>query len=163
LLGRANTEPFAWAGTAETLEAQVHKSLSHTMQADDPPTDEQLTALAAYVETLAPPPSIDLMRGVQDAQAVSRGGELFGSLRCVNCHEPPVYTTPDTYDVGIDDKLGKNRFNPPTLLGVGQRGPYFHDNRAATLEDVFLEHKHQLERDLTGAELKDLQSFLRSL
>ncbi|HUG67300.1 MAG TPA: cytochrome c peroxidase [Pirellulaceae bacterium] len=163
LLGRANTEPFAWAGTADTLQEQIHKSLTHTMQADDPPTEEQLAALAAYVETLAPPPSIDLMRGVQDPAAIDRGRELFGKLECVNCHQPPVYTTPDTYDVGIDDKLGKNKFNPPALLGVGQRGPYFHDNRAVSLADVLTKHKHQLARDLSATELKDLLAFLRSL
>ena len=57
----------------------------------------------------------------------------------------------------------KNSFNPPTLLGVGQRGPYFHDNRAASLEQVFLKHKHQLETDLSSGQLKDLLAFLRSL
>ncbi len=163
LLGSANTAPFAWAGTAETLKAQIHKSLTHTMQSDDKPTEEQLTALAAYVETLTPPPSIDQARGTQDRAAVDRGRELFGNLQCANCHAPPVFTTPDTYDVGIDDKQGNREFNPPTLLGVGQRGPYFHDNRAASLEEVFLKHKHQLDRDLSAAELKDLLSFLRSL
>jgi YVTN family beta-propeller protein len=163
LLGRADTEPFAWAGTAETLKSQIHKSLTNTMQGDEPPTEEQLTALTAYVESLAPPPPIDLMRGVQDPEAVERGRELFTSMQCVSCHKPPVYTTPDTYDVGIDDKQGNRKFNPPTLLGVGQRGPYFHDNRAASLEDVFLKHQHQLERDLSADELKDLLSFLRSL
>lgn len=163
LLGRAHTEPFAWTGTAETLTAQIHKSLSHTMQADEPPTEEQLTALVAYVETLTPPPSIDQVRGVQDKKSVERGHQLFGTLECINCHKPPMFTTPDTYDVGIHDKLGKNKFNPPSLLGVGQRGPYFHDNRAASLEDVFHKYKHQLGRDLSAAELADLLSFLRSL
>ncbi|MDA1054717.1 MAG: hypothetical protein O3C40_30185 [Planctomycetota bacterium] len=163
LLGRRHTEPFAWAGTADTLEAQIHKSMTHTMQGDDPPTAEQLTALAAFVETLAPPPSIDQARGTQDRAAVDRGRELFGNLQCTNCHAPPVFTTPDTYDVGIDDKLGKRKFNPPTLLGVGQRGPYFHDNRATTLEEVFLKHKHQLDHELSADQLKDLLSFLRSL
>ncbi len=163
LLGRKDTEPFAWAGTSSTLKAQIHKSLTQTMQGDEPPTEEQLEALVAFVETLAPPPSIDVMRGVQDRQAVGRGRELFGNLQCTNCHKPPVYTTPDTYDVGIDDKQGNREFNPPTLLGVGQRGPYFHDSRAASLEEVFLNHKHQLECDLSADELKDLLAFLRSL
>ncbi|MDA1053245.1 MAG: c-type cytochrome [Planctomycetota bacterium] len=158
LLGSANTAPFAWDGSAETLQAQIHKSLSHTMQSDDPPTDEQLTALAADVETLAPPPPIDQARGVQD-----RGHELFGKLQCSNCHAPPVFTTPDTYDVGIGDKQGNREFNPPTLLGVGQRGPYFHDNRAATLEEVFSKHKRQLDHELSADELRDLLAFLRSL
>ena len=163
LLGSANTEPFAWDGTAESLKAQIHKSLSHTMQSDEAPTDEQLTALAAYVETLAPPPSIDQARGTQTLAAVQRGRELFDTLQCNSCHKPPVYTTPETFDVGIYDKQGNREFNPPKLLGVGQRGPYFHDNRAASLKEVFAKHKHQLGRDLSAKELDDLLSFLRSL
>ncbi len=163
LLGSVSTAPFAWAGTAATLEAQIEKSLTHTMQTDEPPTAEQLEALAAYVESLTPPPSIDVARGVQDHEAVVRGRQLFEALECVGCHKPPVYTTPDTYDVGLDDKQGNRKFNPPTLLGVGQRGPYFHDNRAASLEAVFVEFQHQLERELSAIELSDLLSFLRSL
>jgi YVTN family beta-propeller protein len=163
LLGRQGTAPFAWTASAESLEAQIRKSITSTMQGDEPPTDEQIAALAAYVETLQPPPSIDKARGVQDAKSVARGESLFGSLRCTQCHKPPAFTTPKLYDVGLDDKLGGKRFNPPTLRGVGQRGPYFHDNRAATLEDVFLEHEHQLDRQLSAAELRDLLSFLQSL
>jgi YVTN family beta-propeller protein len=163
LLGRSHTEPFAWLGTGKTLEAQIHKTLTHTMQADDPPTDEQVNALTAFVKTLKPPPSIDEARGTQDRKAVERGVELFEELQCTGCHQPPTFTSPGTYDVGIEDKQGKRKFNPPTLLGVGQRGPYFHDNRAASLEGLFLKHKHQLEQDLSDEQLHDLLSFLRSL
>jgi len=163
LLGRRDTGPFAWNASAESLEVQIRNSITSTMQADDPPTDEQLAALAAYVRTLQPPPSIDKARGIQDLKRVAGGEELFGALQCARCHKPPVFTTPKTYDVGLDDKLGGRRFNPPTLRGVGQRGPYFHDNRSATLEDVFLKHEHQLDRKLSEKELRDLLSFLRSL
>lgn len=163
LLGRGDTAPFAWNASAESLEVQIRKSITNTMQADDPPTDDEVAALAAFVKTLQPPPSIDKARGVQDAKAVARGSELFASLQCTQCHKPPVFTTPQTYDVGLDDKLGKRRFNPPSLLGVGQRGPYFHDNRAITLEEVFRKYGHQLDGELSDQELKDLLAFLRSL
>ena len=163
LLGRRDTAPFAWNASAESLEVQIRNSIISTMQADEPPTDEQLAALAAYVKTLQPPPPIDAARGIQDSKRVARGEELFGALQCVRCHKPPAFTTPNTYDVGLEDKEGGRRFNPPTLRGVGQRGPYFHDNRAATLEEVFLKHEHQLDRKLSADELRDLLSFLRSL
>ncbi|MBP89841.1 MAG: hypothetical protein CMJ64_24570 [Planctomycetaceae bacterium] len=163
LLGRHGTAPFAWTASAESLEVQIRKSIVGTMQADEPPTEEQITALAAYIEALQPPPAIDTARGTKDLKGVARGEKLFGSLDCTRCHAPPVFTTPKTYDVGLDDKLGGKRFNPPTLRGVGQRGPYFHDNRAATLEEVFLKYEHQLDRKLTAEELRDLLSFLRSL
>ena len=163
LLGHSKTAPFAWSGTATTLHEQIKNSLTQTMQADDTPTEEQITALAAYIETLEAPPSIDEARGIQDQKAVDRGRSLFTKLECANCHAAPAYTTPDTYDVGIHDKQGNRKFNPPSLIGVGQRGPYFHDNTAASLDDVFLKHKHQLNRDLEPSELTDLLTFLRSL
>ena len=53
--------------------------------------------------------------------------------------------------------------NPPSLRGVGQRGPYFHDGRAATLEDVFGNFGHQLKGELTPKQQADLLAFLRSL
>jgi cytochrome c peroxidase len=65
--------------------------------------------------------------------------------------------------VGIHDKQGNTQFNPPSLRGVSQRGPYFHDNRAETLEAVFRDVGHQLDRDLSDAELRDLIAFLNRL
>ena len=59
--------------------------------------------------------------------------------------------------VNLSDKFGNDRFNPPSLLGVGQRGPYFHDNRAKKLADVFRTYGHQLDRELDEKELADLQ------
>lgn len=163
LLGRKDTAPFAWNASSATLPEQIRKSLINTMQANKEPTDRVVTALAAYVESLDSPPSVDVLRGIQDKPAVERGQALFQNLECVRCHAPPTYTTPKTYDVGIHDKEGNTHFNPPSLRGVGQRAPYFHDNSAANLEEVFRKQNHQLVRDLTDAELADLTAFLRSL
>jgi hypothetical protein len=65
--------------------------------------------------------------------------------------------------VGLPDKFGKRDFNPPSLLGVGHRDRLFHDNRAASLEDVFRKHRHQLKGELSPAEIADLIVFLESL
>jgi cytochrome c peroxidase len=163
LLGRADTAPFAWNASSPTLADQVRKSLINTMQANKEPPKEMIEALSAYVQTLESPPSIDVLRGVRDDAAVARGQRMFSDLGCVRCHAPPTYTTPKTYDVGLKDQQGNTHFNPPSLRGVGHRAPYFHDNSAASLEDVFRKHGHQLERDLSDAELADLTAFLRSL
>ncbi len=74
-----------------------------------------------------------------------------------------MYTSGKTYDVGLADEAGNRTFNPPSLRGVGQGGPYFHDNRAATLEDVFARHHHQLKDEPSPQELADLVAYLRSL
>jgi len=163
LLGRADTAPFAWNGSSATLPEQIRKSLTITMQMNKEPSERQLEALAAYVASLESPPSVDKLRGTFDEKAVERGRGLFTAEGCVNCHAPPTFTTPKTYDVGLKDQQGNRHFNPPSLRGVGQRAPYFHDNSAASLEEVFRKHGHQLTRDLSDAELADLISFLRSL
>ena len=57
-------------------------------------------------------------------------------------------------------------WNPPSLRGVYDRGPFLHDGRADTLEEV-LQFLHAPERlggqALTLAERKDLVEFLKSL
>ena len=163
LLGKKATEPFAWNAAAANLEDQIRSSIQQTMQSGEPPEDEIVEALVAYVETLGSPPSIDVAREQVDEPAIQRGAQMFQSLNCQRCHEPPTFTTPATYDVGLVDSLGNDEYNPPTLLGVGQRGPYFHDNSAERLADVFKEFGHQLPRVLKGEELADLLAFLRSL
>ena len=163
LLGHANTAPFRWNGSATDLHQQIRDSIKNTMQADREVAEQEVDALAAYLHTLPAPPPIDLMRGERNASLVQAGKRIFESRQCTNCHQPDTYTTPDIYDVGIVDQLGRKRFNPPSLIGVGQRGPYFHDNRAATLSDVFVRHHHQIEGDLTPKELQALLAFLRHL
>lgn len=163
LLGRADTAPFAWNGSSKDLATQVRKSIDATMQGDKELTDEQVGSLVAYMESLKSPPSVDALRGTANKAAIERGRELFAEQKCTTCHAPPTYTTPQTYDVGLVDKQGNRKFNPPSLRGVGQRAPYFHDNRAATLEDLLRNHDHPVERALSDEELEDMIAFLRSL
>jgi cytochrome c peroxidase len=65
--------------------------------------------------------------------------------------------------VGLRDEVGNREFNPPSLRGVSQGGPYLHDGRAATLRDVFETHRHQIREGLKIGELADLLAFLESL
>ncbi|MGE3777768.1 MAG: cytochrome c peroxidase [Pirellulaceae bacterium] len=163
LLGVRETTPLAWNGTVAALADQVRNSIVNTMQGDEAPSDRQVQAMVAFIHTLEPPPPLDATRQNRDSAQVARGAALFEALQCDRCHAPPTYTTPGTYDVGIHDKQGNTKFNPPSLRGVSQRGPYFHDNRAVTLEDVFRQEGHQLDRGLEDRELAELLAFLRSL
>lgn len=162
LLGAGDTSPWAWNGKVPTLELQIRKSIESTMQGRKP-RDEQVAALAAYLRTLAPPPSLDPLRGQSDAAATDRGRKLFESRGCASCHVPPSYASAETFDVGLKDELGETYFNPPSLRGVGQRAPYFHDNRAATLESVLQEHRHPRGSSLSAEERRDLIAFLNSI
>jgi len=169
LLGKANTAPFAWNGKAADLKTQIKNSLTLTMQMDDPPSDEQLQELAAFVKTLPTPPSIDEARKQVDKEAIARGQKVFQQADCRQCHAPPAFTVTGLFDVGLTDSEGNQEFNPPSLLGVGQRVYFFHNNTAKTLSDVFLKHKHPVGPGAKDAELltpqqvADLVQFLRSL
>ncbi len=150
LLGRANTAPFAWTGSSADLESQIRKSIQQTMQSDREPREDHVRQLAAFLRTLPPPPALDHARAVADQPAIERGQAIFETHQCARCHTPPSYTSPERYDVGLKDELNQTEFNPPPLVGVGQRGPYFHDGRTATLGDVFREFQHQLDDELTA-------------
>ena len=162
LLGTRHAGPWAWNGAVTTLEQQIKNSVEKTMQGL-PLEKEQVRDLAAYLRTLEPPPSLDQLRGRADVAAIVQGKRLFSEVGCVNCHTPPTYTSASLYDVGIHDEQGQKQFNPPSLLGVGQRAPYFHDNRAASLVEVLGKYKHGADRTLTAVEQRFVRAFLQSL
>jgi YVTN family beta-propeller protein len=162
LLGASDTGPWAWNGRMPDLESQMRQSVTSTMQGSKP-SEEQVRDLAAYVRTLPSPPSLARLRGAVDDAAAGRGREVFRRQGCESCHAPPTYTTPRTFNVGLADEAGNTAYNPPSLRGVSQGGPYFHNNSAATLEEVFTRSRHQLKGELAKADLDDLLAFLRSL
>ncbi|UUO06881.1 c-type cytochrome [Blastopirellula sp. J2-11] len=162
LLSQSDTAPYGWLGKSDTLQVQIHKSITQTMQGEDI-REEEANHLASFLETLTLPPPIDTLQQTRDDAQVAAGKALFTELSCVECHAPPTYTTPDVYDVGLHDKKGNEAFNPPSLRGVGHRGPYFHDRRCETLEEVIAVQKHQQPRDLSDNERAALIAFLRSL
>lgn len=158
LLGVDNTAPFLWSGRRSDLTEQTRKSITTTMHGPDP-TDDQLKALVAYMRGLPPPPRIT----PADTAQVARGAEVFKAHDCATCHAPPAYTSADVYDVGLKDQLGRSEFNPPSLRGVRYRGPFLHDHRASTLQEVFVKHKHPDDTEWNAQELADLVAFLESL
>jgi CxxC motif-containing protein (DUF1111 family) len=126
--------------------------------------DQTVSDLAAYLKTLQPP---ELQR--DDKPGITRGRKLFASLDCKRCHQPLAYTTPETYDVGLTDENGLDRFNPPSLRGVSGRRNFLHDGRAKSLQDAILQHGGEAKdtRDefekLSADQQKQLLEFLKSL
>jgi len=162
LLGVKDTDPWGWNGGMPILERQVRQSIQSTMQGPPPPL-QHVADLTAFLATLAPPPSVGKARGTLDAAAVKRGRQVFNRHKCANCHSPPAYTSLRNYDVGLRDEVGGKYFNPPSLRGISQAGPYFHDNQALSLEEVFTRYAHETADKLTRPELSDLLYFLESL
>ena len=163
LLSQSDTAPYAWVGKNPDLATQIKNSIEKTMQFNDDAPQDAVEAIAAYLETLELPPPVADLRGNRDEGAIARGKAVFEARDCARCHAPPAYTTADVYDVGLKDKEGNALFNPPSLRGISHREPYFHDNSAATLEEVFLKHGHPSAEKYQAEEVRDLAAFLRSL
>ncbi len=160
LLGVGPTAPFAWTGQFVSLSDQIHQSLESSLRG--PSSDETTTVadLSAYLESLTPPPP----RCPPDDPAARRGEQVFQTRGCQACHKAPTYTSSGTKGVGLDDGPGGHRaFNPPSLRGVGWTAPYFHDGRAATLEQVLDVHPSSQTSPLSPLQRADLKAFLESL
>lgn len=74
----------------------------------------------------------------------NRGRALFmgragGGIACSDCHVPPTFAlAANARGIGLD--AGETTvFKSPSLKNVGLGGPYMHDGRFATLEEV-MEH-----------------------
>ena len=164
LRGTALTDPWAWNGSMKYLQDQIEKSLTDTMHAPAV-NGEQVNDLLSYLHTLTPPPPLDpVTASAEDREQVERGRRAFEKRGCVRCHIPPLtYSSHEAQDVGFADERGQRKFNPPSLRGVAQGYGFLHDNRAATLEDVFTKYRHKVGAGLSEEELADLLRFLRSL
>lgn len=164
LLGVAGTGPWAWNGTKKQLEEQIHTSLLISMQSQLTTDQLPIQPLAAYLRTLQPPPGIATTRRQQpDPQTLLQARLTFRDSGCTNCHAGDALTTDDVFDVGIHDEQGETNFNPPGLAGVSQRGPWFHDGRAATLEDVLRSGHHDKSSPLNDSQIRLLLILLETL
>ena len=92
-----------------------------------------------------------------------RGKLLFTKLGCNECHRAPLFTSPDEYDVGLEDESGQRKFNPPTLHGVSQRDHFFHDGSAGSIAEVLGTAGHPDGGGLTSHQRDGLVAYLRSL
>jgi cytochrome c peroxidase len=163
----ANTGPWTWHGWQRDLGAAVEKSLTETMFGPRP-TPAQTRVMVAFLATLEHPPNPKRDRGGALTPAAERGRQLFsGKAACSRCHQGKHYTSRKNYDVKLEpDGSPYKLWNPPSLLGLYDRGPYLHDGRASSLKDV-LQKYHSPEKlggaPLTPQETNDLLAFLNSL
>ena len=162
LLGTIDTRPWAWDGRMASLRDQMVESVTTTMRGARP-TSGQLHDLEIFVSSLVRPAPGRPPESSDERAMIARGRQLFRDFRCGRCHTPPLYTSPDIYDVGLAGPNGPTRSNPPSLRGVGQRRRMFHDNRARSLEEVFRRFRHQLPRKFSPRESRDLVRFLEGL
>jgi cytochrome c peroxidase len=168
LRGAADTGPWFWHGWATDFRDALRKSMTDTMLGKEP-TNEDVDAMAAFVETLTLPPNPHIEPG-RLSESAARGEAVFQSDKagCVQCHPPPNFTDGLTHDVGSGESTDVyGEYNTPSLRGVYDRVRLLHDGSARSLEAV-LSGPHNPSHvtgmgELSAEELRDLLAYLKSL
>jgi YVTN family beta-propeller protein len=176
LFGVASTLPMHWSGDLDELQdvestirtVQAGRGLAEGPSHCEPVCDQgppnagrskDLDDLAAFMASLRAP-----RRTTTRSEAGRRGEVLFADpqIGCASCHFPPLYTDRRRHDVGTagaQERKGSS-FDTPSLRGLSDTPPYFHDGSAATLLEVLARH---FSNNLTPDQKNDLVEFLRSL
>jgi YVTN family beta-propeller protein len=191
LLGMIQTYPLRWSGewdeSADSefvirkenfgsglIDGDVNCSLSPVDCVHQPPNQGRsydLDCLATFIDSLQVPLSPAHAHGEPLTQAEQRGKAIFEDpdLGCIDCHPPPFYTDREKHNVGTgtpDERIGP-AFDTPTLRGLYDSAPYFHDGSAGTLYEVLTrpspESEHDVRGVLTDAKIQDLIAFLEAL
>jgi cytochrome c peroxidase len=180
----------SWTALIAKLQAdQTYSDEFGAAYGQPPARPLVLDALAAFERSLVTPraPFDRYLRGESDAigPEEKRGYELFKSYGCVACHQgvnvggnlfQPFGVFDDPFiggpltraDLGRFALTGKAEdrsvFRVPSLRNVAETAPYFHDGRAATLEQAIAEmSRTQLGRPLAPREIDLIVRFLRTL
>jgi YVTN family beta-propeller protein len=191
LLGMIETYPLRWSGewdeSADSefanrkenfgsglIEGEMNCSLSPPDCVSHPPNQGQsydLDALAAFIDSLQIPASPTHANGKPLTESEQRGQAIFNdpTIRCAECHPAPLYTDKRKHDVGTataDERIGPE-YDTPSLRGLYDSSPYFHDGSAAVLSEALTFPSPGSEHDVSGLlseyEIQDLIVFLIAL
>jgi len=161
LLLSHETAPSMITGIRPDAETAVRAGFEFIqfMQVDDSIS----TAVDAYLKSLKAIPSPYLINGSMSVQA-SKGKEVFGKYGCAECHPGPYYTDLKKHTMGVPGAYDRqNSWDTPTLIEIWRTGPYLHDGRCESLEEVFTREKHGLDKHLNTDDLYQLIAYLLSL
>jgi len=155
-------------------------------------TTHNMADAIAYFQTVnftrASTPFVRHLNGEEGqlSEQALRGWDRFDEVGCVSCHNginlggnsyqqlgavsdyfvEPRSAGPN--DNGLINRSGRENdrhvFKVPTLHGVAETTPYFHDGSVETLEQAVEEMgRSQLGRSLSQQDIDDISAFLRSL
>jgi cytochrome c peroxidase len=163
LRGVEATAPWGWHGAKDNLAKSVEDSLNETLYSTKKPSADEVRDLVNFLKTLDHPKNPK-----QATEASRRGEEIFrAKANCIRCHQGKSFTTPKSYEVGLEADGSPFEFwNPPSLRGVFDRNPLGHEGKAGTIFE-FLRLYHPPEKlggkAISDAERMDLVEYLKGL
>lgn len=178
LRGSRYTAPYGHDGRTASLAEFVQDVI--TLEFDGAPLPaDALAALVRYLRELDFLPNRNLDRSSRLSERASpsaRRGEIafataragFGGMSCASCHIPTAFfrdgrahrlatgspPSPHALDGG---------YETPSLLGLAETAPYFHDGRAASLQAVIDWFDQSFQLRLSPQERADLSAYLEAV
>ncbi len=161
LLLAHRTSPSMITGIRPNAETAVKAGFEYIqfMKVDDSIS----SVVDKYLSSLDAVPSPHLIQGELGPKA-RKGREVFERVACQECHPDPLFTDQKKHSMGsrgIYDR--QNSWDTPTLIEIWRTGPYMHDGRCATLEEVFAREMHGLTQPLPEEQLQQLVAYMLSL
>ena len=114
-----------------------------------------------YIKSLKPLKSPYLVNGELSEKALA-GRKVYEKYGCANCHSGPNYTDMKMHRIGEDVEFEAG-WDTPTLREVWRTAPYLFDGRAATMEEVFMVHKHGIDGKISRKDAEALAEYVNSL
>ncbi len=179
LQGVAGTAPFKWNGKNPSLQVQCGPRFARVLMRTEPIPPKELNDLTTFLNSLPPPrwkrkhiqpltPAQERGKQIFFATVTSEGKLIPRERQCHICHRPPLFTNRLPSAVGTQGPRDiTNYFDTPHLLGVAQTGPYLHDGRAKTLEELWTTYQtndlHGVSSYMNKHQLNDLVEYLKTL
>jgi YVTN family beta-propeller protein len=155
------TAPSMITGIRPSAEIAVRKGFTHIQFTQI--EESHAAAVDSYLKSLVPVPSPYLVKGNLSERS-QKGKEVFERVGCNYCHSGPYYTDQKQHEMGVQGEYDhQNKWDTPTLVEVWRTGPYLHDGRSASMEDVFRKEKHGLRKEISDEELEQLVEYVMSL
>jgi cytochrome c len=154
------THPFKWDGGDKNLQISLRSTV--TRLGGRGISTQEAKNIQAFLQSLPRP----RRPTVKNKAAVARGKKLFNSkaIGCAKCHNGPKLTNGKKYDVAENMPKG---VDTPSLIGLANSAPYYHDGSAATLRALLLQNGtiHSMGRPgkLQGKQIDDLIAYLETL
>ena len=168
LLWLTETAPYGWRGTSAALEERIKGTLTHLF--GYAVTEAEATDIAAYLDTIGRQQAArdqsrrDELAGAF-AKSLAEGRRLFETAGCARCHAGGKLTDGQPHTLDANGEAGT--FDTPTLLGLRQTAPYWHDGRAKTIAEIFTtvdpRGPHGVLRDWDESRRSSLEVYLISL
>lgn len=178
--GIAETLPFKWSGKNPTLFRQEGPRAAQLFFRSHGFEKNENEAIVRFIESLPIPDNRYLGSDGTLNEFQKRGKELFErafandgryipvSNRCITCHPPPYYTDRMKHDVGSQAYFDTHgEFDTPQLNNIYENGPFMHDGRCYSLEEIWTEFNpddlHGVTNDMKKEQLNDLIEYMKAL